>query len=151
MRARAPLLLAMLQDGAPLEHFKEITFQVHRSRSMTTQPTNARSECARRVRHAARHNDQEPADRFLGATRALAAAITALVAERAERDKLVLVCWRSWRQEGPHGVFCRLQLPPIFTRDARENFCGAVEQQRTFSKPNDPPQTTMQIMEVHTR
>jgi hypothetical protein len=28
------------------------------------------------------------ADRLLGATRALAAAITALVAERAERDKL---------------------------------------------------------------
>jgi hypothetical protein len=36
---------------------------------------------------ALRHNGQEPADRLLGATRALAAAITALVAERAERDK----------------------------------------------------------------
>jgi hypothetical protein len=37
---------------------------------------------------ALRHNGQEPADRLLGATRALAAAITALVAEHAERDKL---------------------------------------------------------------
>jgi putative alpha-1,2-mannosidase len=35
-----------------------------------------------------RHNGQEPADRLLCATRALAAAITALVAERAERAKL---------------------------------------------------------------
>ena len=40
------------------------------------------------ARFALRHNGQEPADRLLGATRALAAAITALVAERAERDKL---------------------------------------------------------------
>jgi hypothetical protein len=39
------------------------------------------------ARFALRHNGQEPADRLLGATRALAAAITALVAERAERDK----------------------------------------------------------------
>ena len=38
------------------------------------------------ARFALRHNGQEPADRLLGATRALAAAITALVAERAERD-----------------------------------------------------------------
>ena len=37
------------------------------------------------ARFALRHNGQEPADRLLGATRALAAAITALV---AERDKL---------------------------------------------------------------
>jgi hypothetical protein len=35
-----------------------------------------------------RHNGQEPADCLLGATRALAAAITVVVAERAERDKL---------------------------------------------------------------
>jgi hypothetical protein len=40
------------------------------------------------ARFALRHNGQEPADRLLGATRALAAAITALVAERAEHDKL---------------------------------------------------------------
>ena len=40
------------------------------------------------ARFALRHNGQEPVDRLLGATRALAAAITALVAERAERDKL---------------------------------------------------------------
>jgi hypothetical protein len=40
------------------------------------------------ARFALRHNGQVPADRLLGATRALAAAITALVAERAERDKL---------------------------------------------------------------
>jgi hypothetical protein len=40
------------------------------------------------ARFALRHNGLEPADRLLGATRALAAAITALVAERAERDKL---------------------------------------------------------------
>ena len=40
------------------------------------------------ARFALRHNGQEPTDRLLGATRALAAAITALVAERAERDKL---------------------------------------------------------------
>jgi hypothetical protein len=40
------------------------------------------------VRFALRHNGQEPANRLLGATRALAAAITELVAERAERDKL---------------------------------------------------------------
>jgi hypothetical protein len=40
------------------------------------------------ARFALRHNGQKPADRLLGATRALAAAITALVAERAERDKL---------------------------------------------------------------
>ena len=40
------------------------------------------------ARFALRHNGREPADRLLGATRALAAAITALVAERAERDKL---------------------------------------------------------------
>ncbi len=40
------------------------------------------------ARFALRHNGQGPADRLLGATRALAAAITALVAERAERDKL---------------------------------------------------------------
>ena len=39
------------------------------------------------ARFALRHNGQEPADRLLGATRALAAAITALVTERAERDK----------------------------------------------------------------
>ena len=37
---------------------------------------------------AMRHNGQEPADRLLGATRALEAAITALVAERAESVKL---------------------------------------------------------------
>jgi hypothetical protein len=40
------------------------------------------------ARFALRHNGQEPAERLLGATRALAATITALVAERAERDKL---------------------------------------------------------------
>jgi hypothetical protein len=40
------------------------------------------------TRFALRHNGQEPADRLLGATRWLAAAITALVAEHAERDKL---------------------------------------------------------------
>jgi hypothetical protein len=40
------------------------------------------------ARFALRYNGQEPADRLLGATRALVAAITALVAERAERDKL---------------------------------------------------------------
>ncbi len=40
------------------------------------------------ARFALRHNGQEPADRLLGTIRALAAAITALVAERAERDKL---------------------------------------------------------------
>ncbi len=40
------------------------------------------------ARFALRRNGQEPADRLLGATRALAAAITALVAELAERDKL---------------------------------------------------------------
>jgi hypothetical protein len=40
------------------------------------------------ARFTLRHDGQEPADRLLGATRALAAAITALVAERAERDKL---------------------------------------------------------------
>jgi hypothetical protein len=31
---------------------------------------------------------EEPTERLLGATRAVAAAMTALVAERAERDKL---------------------------------------------------------------
>ncbi len=40
------------------------------------------------ARFALRHNGQESTDRLLGATRALAAAITALVAERAERVKL---------------------------------------------------------------
>ncbi len=40
------------------------------------------------ARFALRHNGREPADCLLGATRALAAAIPALVAERAERDKL---------------------------------------------------------------
>ncbi len=40
------------------------------------------------ARFALRHNGREPTDRLLGATRAVAAAITALVAERAERDKL---------------------------------------------------------------
>jgi hypothetical protein len=40
------------------------------------------------ARFALRHNGQEPADRLLGATRALEAAITALVAERAESVKL---------------------------------------------------------------
>ena len=40
------------------------------------------------ARFALRHNGQEPTDRLLGATRALAAAITELVAKRAERDKL---------------------------------------------------------------
>ncbi len=40
------------------------------------------------ARFALRHNGEEPADRLLGATRALTVAITALVAERAERDKL---------------------------------------------------------------
>jgi ankyrin repeat protein len=40
------------------------------------------------ARFALLHNGQEPADRLLGATRALSAVITALVAERAERDKL---------------------------------------------------------------
>ncbi len=40
------------------------------------------------ARFALRHNGQEPADRLQGATRALAAAISALVAEHAERDKL---------------------------------------------------------------
>ena len=40
------------------------------------------------ARFALRHNGQEPTDRLLGATRALAAAITARVAERAERHKL---------------------------------------------------------------
>jgi hypothetical protein len=34
------------------------------------------------------HNGQEPANRLQGAARALAAAISALVAEHAERDKL---------------------------------------------------------------
>jgi hypothetical protein len=37
------------------------------------------------TRLALRHNGREPADHLLGATRALAAAITALVVERAER------------------------------------------------------------------
>jgi hypothetical protein len=46
----------------------------------------AQAESAARL--ALRHNGQEPTDRLVGATRALAAAITALVAERAERDKL---------------------------------------------------------------
>ena len=45
-------------------------------------------QAERAARFALRHNGQEPADRLLGATRALAAAITALVAEHAERDKL---------------------------------------------------------------
>ena len=45
------------------------------------------AQAERAARFALRHNGQEPADRLLGATRALAAAITALVAERAERDK----------------------------------------------------------------
>ncbi len=40
------------------------------------------------ARFALRHNGQKPADILLGATRALDAAITALVAERAECDKL---------------------------------------------------------------
>jgi hypothetical protein len=40
------------------------------------------------ARFALRHNGQKPEDRLLGATRALAAAITALVAERAERADL---------------------------------------------------------------
>ena len=40
------------------------------------------------ARFALRLNGQESTDRLLGATRALAAAITALVAEHAERDKL---------------------------------------------------------------
>ncbi len=46
------------------------------------------AEAESAARFVLRHNGQEPADRLLGATRALAAAITALVAERAERDKL---------------------------------------------------------------
>jgi hypothetical protein len=40
------------------------------------------------ARFALRHNGQEPTDRLLGATRALAVAITALVVERAEREQL---------------------------------------------------------------
>ena len=41
------------------------------------------------ARFALRHNGQEPADRLLGATRALAAAITALVAERDKLERAV--------------------------------------------------------------
>ena len=40
-------------------------------------------------RFALRHNGQEPADRLLGATRALAAAVTALVAERDKLERAV--------------------------------------------------------------
>ncbi len=40
-------------------------------------------QAERAARFALRHNGQEPADRLLGATRALTAAITALVAERS--------------------------------------------------------------------
>ena len=42
------------------------------------------SQAESAARFALRHNGQEPADRLLGATRALAAAITALIAERDE-------------------------------------------------------------------
>ncbi len=38
------------------------------------------------ARFTLRHNGQEPTDRLLGATRALAVAITALVVERAELE-----------------------------------------------------------------
>ena len=67
--ARVSDAFARLFSGQRLEEFKL-----------------AQAESA--ARFALRHNGQEPADRLLGATRALAAAITALVAERAERDKL---------------------------------------------------------------
>jgi hypothetical protein len=40
------------------------------------------------ARFALRHNGQEPADRLLGATRALAAAITVLLDAREKCDKL---------------------------------------------------------------
>ncbi len=40
------------------------------------------------ARFALRHNGRRPGDRLQGPTRALAATITALVAEYAERDKL---------------------------------------------------------------
>ena len=67
--ARVSDAFARLFSGQRLEEFKL-----------------AQAESA--ARFALRHNGQEPTDRLLGATRALAAAITALVAERAERDKL---------------------------------------------------------------
>jgi hypothetical protein len=44
-------------------------------------PGTADAQAESAARFALRHNGQEPADRLLGATRALAAAITALVAE----------------------------------------------------------------------
>ena len=67
--ARVSDAFARLFSGQRLEEFKL-----------------AQAESA--ARFALRHNGQEPADRLLGATRALAAAITALIAERAERDNL---------------------------------------------------------------
>ena len=66
--ARVSDAFARLFSGQRLEEFKL-----------------AQAESA--ARFALRHNGQEPADRLLGATRALAAAITALVAERAERPR----------------------------------------------------------------
>ena len=45
-------------------------------------------EFKRAARFALRHNGQEPADRLLGATRALAAAITLLLDAREKCDKL---------------------------------------------------------------
>jgi hypothetical protein len=65
--ARVSDAFARLLSGQRLEEFKL-----------------AQAESA--ARFALRHNGQEPADHLLGATRALAAAITALVAERAERQ-----------------------------------------------------------------
>jgi hypothetical protein len=69
--ARVSDAFARLFSGQRLEEFKL-----------------AQAESA--ARFALRKNGQEPADCLLGATRALAAAITALVAERAEREKIEL-------------------------------------------------------------
>ncbi len=64
--ARVSDAFARLLSGQRLEEFKL-----------------AQAESA--ARFALRHNGQEPADRLVGATRALATAIMALVAEHAER------------------------------------------------------------------
>ena len=68
--ARVSDAFARLFSGQRLEEFKL-----------------AQAESA--ARFALRHNGQEPADRLLGATRALAAAITALVAERDKLERAV--------------------------------------------------------------
>jgi hypothetical protein len=69
--ARVSDAFARLLSGQRLEEFKL-----------------AQAESA--ARFALRHNGQEPAT-LLGATRTLAAAITALVANRAERDQLAVL------------------------------------------------------------